>query len=90
MALAVPCVATQVMGVPELIRDGVDGLLVAPADPAGLAEAMARLMDSPGLRQRLAASGRQRVLAGYNLGQNVARLSGIFQRRLATRVALRN
>jgi len=90
MAQGAPCVATGVMGVPELIRDGVDGLLVAPADAAGLAAAMARMMDSPELRERLAASGRQRVLAEYNLEQNVAQLSGIFQRRLAGRGAPRS
>lgn len=90
MAQGAPCVATGVMGVPELIRDGVDGLLVAPADAEGLAAAIARLMDAPELRQRLAASGRERVLAEYNLEQNVAQLSGIFQRRLAGRGAPRS
>ncbi len=84
MAMEIPCVTTWITGVPELIRNGVDGLLVAPGDGDALAAALARLMDDPGLRQRLGQSGRQRVLAEYDLGRNVARLGEIFRARLAS------
>jgi glycosyltransferase involved in cell wall biosynthesis len=84
MAMQIPCVTTWITGVPELIRDGVDGLLVPPSDPEALAAAIARLMDDPDLRQRLGQQGRQRVLERYDLTANTRRLAEIFNRRLAT------
>lgn len=83
MAMAVPCVTTRITGIPELIEDGRDGLLVAPSDAAGLAAAIARLMDDPALYDRLAAAGRQRVVDDYDLARNVDRLAEVFGRRLA-------
>lgn len=79
MAMEIPCVATQVCGVPELIRNEIDGLLVAPSDEPALAEAVARLMDDSQLRQRLGSAARQRILERYNLAHNVGRLAGIFR-----------
>jgi colanic acid/amylovoran biosynthesis glycosyltransferase len=83
MAMQVPCVATRIAGIPELIRDGIDGLLVTPSDAAELAGAIARLIDDPGLRRRLAEAGRARVEEKYLLAANVARLAEIFRRRLS-------
>jgi glycosyltransferase involved in cell wall biosynthesis len=82
MAMQIPCVATRITGVPELIRDGVDGLLVTPSDPQELAGAIARLMDDAALRRRLAHAGRVRVQEKYNLSTNVKLLADVFQRRL--------
>ncbi len=82
MAMEIPCVASRVNGVPELIRDQQDGLLTPPSDEEALAEALIRLMDSPELRRTLAVSGRRQVEERYNLQRNVARLSEIFAARL--------
>jgi colanic acid/amylovoran biosynthesis glycosyltransferase len=82
MAMQIPCVATRITGVPELIRDGIDGLLVTPSDPEELAIAIARLLDDSSLRRRLAEAGRVRVQQKYNLAPNVAFLSEIFLRRV--------
>jgi colanic acid/amylovoran biosynthesis glycosyltransferase len=79
MAMQIPCIATRVMGVPELIRDGLDGLLVDPADSAQLAEAVVRVMDDPALRMRLARAGRQRILECYDLRQNTRRLADLLR-----------
>ncbi|MGF1547896.1 MAG: glycosyltransferase family 4 protein [Thiotrichales bacterium] len=86
MAMEIPCVTTRITGIPELIRDGVDGLLVAPSASDELAAAIARLMDDPELRERLAKSGRQRVLEQYDLAKNVDRLATLFRRRVAQSV----
>lgn len=74
MAAGRPVVATRVGGVPELIRDGRDGLLVPPGDAGALAQAMRALLDDPAGARTRAASARRRVqehfsreamLAGY-------------------------
>jgi glycosyltransferase involved in cell wall biosynthesis len=89
MAMQIPCVATRITGIPELIRDGVDGLLVTPSDPDELAAAIARLMDDVVLRQNLAQAGRIRVQEKYNLHTNVAKLAAVFERRLGVFRAVR-
>lgn len=60
LALGVPPVAFAVGGVPEIVRDGVDGALVAPGDLDGFARAHERLLD-PGVRAALAAAGPSRA-----------------------------
>jgi len=82
MAMEIPCVATWITGIPELIRHGVDGWLVPPADEEQLADAIARLMDDPELRRTLGQSARERVKGKYELKQNVSRLAAIYERRL--------
>ncbi len=71
MALGVPCVSTFIAGIPELIRDGENGLLVPASDPAALTAAIERLINDPSLRQRLAERARQTVADEYNLARNL-------------------
>ncbi len=82
MAMEIPCVATRITGIPELIRDGIDGLLVTPSDERELADALARLIDDPALRRRLGQSARCRILQDYDLQKNITQLAAIFSRRL--------
>lgn len=80
--MGIPCVSTFIAGIPELVRDSQDGLLVPASDVDALAEALARLMDEPDLRQRLAASGRLRVQEQYDLARNVQALAAFFAERI--------
>jgi glycosyltransferase involved in cell wall biosynthesis len=82
MAMEVPCVSTYVAGIPELIRDGLDGLLVPPSSHHALAGALERLIDDANLRRSLAASGRLRVLEFYNLERNVRTLAATLEEEL--------
>lgn len=61
LAVGTPVVATAVGGVPEVVRDGENGLLVPPRDPQALAAAIRRLVDDPALRARLAAAAAPSV-----------------------------
>jgi glycosyltransferase involved in cell wall biosynthesis len=61
MAAGVPVVATSVGGVPELATHGRTALLVPPARPLALADALQRLLDSPALRNQLALAAREVV-----------------------------
>ena len=82
MAMEVPCVTTHITGVPELIKDRVNGCLVAPSDVAGLAEAIGYLMDNPADARQIAQSGRAKVLADYTLSTSVESLADVFLKRL--------
>jgi colanic acid/amylovoran biosynthesis glycosyltransferase len=79
MAMGVPCVSTFVAGIPELIRDGVDGLLVPPSSEQLLSAALERLISDKELRQTLARAGRRRVQEFYDLKRNVTLLADVMQ-----------
>jgi glycosyltransferase involved in cell wall biosynthesis len=83
MSMEVPVIATMVAGIPELIRPGIDGLLVPASDELELAAAITRLMDDEPLRKQLGVAGRQRVLSAYDLANNVTRLGEIMRWELA-------
>jgi glycosyltransferase involved in cell wall biosynthesis len=61
MACGKPVVASRAGGIPELVRDGVDGILVDPGDVRWLAEAIVSLLKNPDLRKRMGSSGRERA-----------------------------
>jgi len=63
LSVGVPVVSTAVGGVPELVTDGENGLLVPPGDPEALAAAVRRILEEPGLRDRLAAAAKPSVEA---------------------------
>jgi glycosyltransferase involved in cell wall biosynthesis len=87
MAAGVPVVATRIAGIPELVEHGESGLLVPPGDPAALADAIALLLESDGLRARFGAAGRAKVEREFNLRHEVARLVEIMTQALRGRVA---
>ena len=77
MAMEIPVVATEIMGVPELVEHEVSGLLVPPARPDLLADALVRLLGDPELRRRMGAAGRDRVAADYDGAKSAAQLERI-------------
>ena len=77
MASGVPVVSTRISGIPELIEDGINGLLVAPGDAAALAEAITRLLTDPRLASRLAAAGRLTVEMEFDLVANSRRVAAL-------------
>jgi glycosyltransferase involved in cell wall biosynthesis len=82
MAAGRPIVATAVGGVPEMLRDGVDGILVPPRDHVALADGIARVLDDPELAARLGASAQARQAESYELDGVVRRLEGIYDELL--------
>lgn len=77
MASGVPCIAPRINGIPELIRDEVDGLLFTASNVAELVGAIARMMDDAPMRQRMAESSRAQVAEKYDLLKNVDRLAQV-------------
>jgi len=73
MASALPCIVSRLPGVTDtLIADGVDGLLVAVDDRAGLAGALRDVLNDPGRRAVLGGRARQTVANRYSLAQTAA------------------
>jgi glycosyltransferase involved in cell wall biosynthesis len=70
MAAGVPVVSTRMSGIPELIEDGLDGILVEPEDIDALAAAIGRLLDDTALADRLAAAGRRKMEGSFDLAAN--------------------
>jgi glycosyltransferase involved in cell wall biosynthesis len=69
MAAGRAVIASRVAGIPDVVTDGVDGILVEEKDVAGLAAALARLAGDPALRQRLGAAARAMVTRGLSWDQ---------------------
>jgi glycosyltransferase involved in cell wall biosynthesis len=79
MAASVPVVATRVGGIPEIVRDGKEGLLVeAPADAYALAAAVGRLLAEPALRRRLGAEARARFESEFTVRRWIQRTRAVY------------
>jgi colanic acid/amylovoran biosynthesis glycosyltransferase len=85
MAAGLPVVSTRVMGVPEVVDDGVTGLLVAPGRADTLAAALARLAGDPDLRARMGDAGRARVAREFDLSAAAERLEELFERTVLSK-----
>lgn len=69
------CVATWLSAIPELVQDGVSGLLVPPGDSAALSAALARLIADPGARERFGQAGKRRVETLFSFEHGIERLA---------------
>ena len=85
LASGTPVVANRVGGVPDVVRDGVDGFLVEPGDAEAAAERLATLAADPGLRAKLGESGRQRVLARYSVSRLVDDVDRLYRSLLTAK-----
>jgi glycosyltransferase involved in cell wall biosynthesis len=77
MASGVPVIATKISGIPELITDGIDGLLVSAHDPPALAGAIERVLSESELATQLGRAGRRRVEGDFDLIANTRRLRAL-------------
>ena len=79
MAANLPVVSTRVGGIPEIVSDGQDGVLVEENDAGALADALQRVLADPSLRRRLATAGRAKVLQRFDRRRTIPQLIGVFQ-----------
>lgn len=85
MAAGKAIVATRVGGIPTIIEDGREGLLVPPLDPGPLAEAVGRLLDSPSDRSRLGDAARRRQREEFRFEMTLTTLEALYERVYAER-----
>jgi glycosyltransferase involved in cell wall biosynthesis len=83
LAMGLPAIASNTMGIPELIEDGVTGLLVPAGRPDELGHAIERLARDRSLGRRLGETGRRKVIEEYNLDRGVDQLRDAFTDLLA-------
>ena len=79
MAAGVPVIATAVGGNPEVVEDGVSGILVPPCDSAALASAMAAVLDDSDLRARLSQAGRRRISALFSMEESIRQVERLYR-----------
>jgi glycosyltransferase involved in cell wall biosynthesis len=84
MAAGKAVVATRVGGVPEILDDGVTGLLVPPRNPAGLASALAAVLTERDLAARLGARALAAVQRRFSQDARTAALMSLYQAVAAT------
>lgn len=78
MALGLPVISTAVSGIPELVGDGMSGLLTPPRNAVALADAMTQLLKDATLRERLSREGHARVQAQHDVAFSAARMHEVF------------
>ncbi|MDD2728068.1 glycosyltransferase family 4 protein [Malikia sp.] len=84
-AARVPIIATRAGGMPEAVRDRINGLLIEPGDVAGLAAAMNELLDDAQLRERMGQAGRQLVLDDFSVDAMCEGNLAVYRHLLETR-----
>jgi len=86
MALGRPVITTWIAAIPELVRPGLDGFLVAPGDEDGLVDAIARFVAlDPAQRLAMGDRARRRVRQDHTAWTEAGRLQGLFNGLVATR-----
>jgi glycosyltransferase involved in cell wall biosynthesis len=70
-------------GIPEVITSGVDGILVPPADPSALGDAIVSLLRDPALRSRLGDAGYRTVAERFSIDAQVRRVQEVYDEELA-------
>jgi glycosyltransferase involved in cell wall biosynthesis len=85
LASGTPVVATRVGGVPDVVRDGMDGFLVEPGDTEAAASRLAELAADPKLRTRLGESGRAYVRGRYSVERLVDDVDHLYRMLLAAK-----
>ncbi len=84
MAAGLPIAASAVGGIPEILEEGVTGLMVPPRNPEAMAKAIFRLLSEADLRRRLGGAGRARAESNYTLEAYRRALVRFYQETLAS------
>jgi len=79
MAMKLPVISTPITGIPEIVEDGVTGILVPPKDEVALSEALIHLITHPNLRAKLSENARREVEKKFNIEKNIRRYVALFE-----------
>lgn len=82
MSQRVPAIVSNVGGMPELVEDGISGIVVPPANPRALANAIAALAADPDRAGRLGNAARKRIETGFHIDSTIDKIEKLFQQTL--------
>ncbi|HOQ27208.1 MAG TPA: glycosyltransferase, partial [Armatimonadota bacterium] len=82
-ACRLPSVATRVSGIPDVIEEGVTGLLVDPASPEQMSEALMQLLEDPERARRMGEAAYRKVVPAFGVEAMVERIEAVYQEVLA-------
>jgi len=85
LACGLPVISTSVSGIPEIVDNNQDGILVEPNDAVALADALTRLLGSAELQAKFAVAGRAKAEDKFDLRKNVGRLLDVFRSHTGAR-----
>jgi hypothetical protein len=74
----IPCITTRITGIPELIDDNEDGMLVAPSDAIALADKIELVLKDKQLQERIGSRARKKVETMYDLEKNCKQMAQFF------------
>ena len=83
MAMGLPCVASSVSGIPDVVEHGVTGLLHPPKDAPAIARALGELVDTPERAREMGRRGQARAVPGFSVENMVQRLENLYREELA-------
>jgi glycosyltransferase involved in cell wall biosynthesis len=78
MAMRKPLVATNVGGTPEVVREGVTGLLIKPGDSSEMAKCIMKLLNNKNLAEQYGNVGRKRVEAMFTIERNIKEIENVY------------
>ncbi len=79
MAMKIPVISTNITGIPELVQDGISGILVPPENECALTEAIIRLINDDKLRRDLGEKAREKVEERFDINKNILKYIDLFQ-----------
>lgn len=85
MAMGIPIVSTPISGIPEIVDQGVEGLLVPDRDSEALAAAIGRLLRDTALAERLAAAARRKICDCFDSRKTTLQLKALFMQAMTAR-----
>lgn len=78
MAMKLPVISTNITAIPEIVQNGVSGILIPPNDEQALAEALIKLIENAPLRRRLGENARRKVEERFDIHKNIAGYANLF------------
>lgn len=79
MAMGKPVVATNLGGTPEIVDDGITGIMIPPNDPASLANALTKLLNDKELSMKMGRCGRIKAAESFSVEKNVAKTMAVYE-----------
>lgn len=79
MAMEIPVISTTVGSLPELIEDGIEGILIPERDEKAIADSIIKLIDDPKLRRKMGENGRMKITKEFNIKEQVSNLVNIWE-----------